>query len=360
MSDLPPPSAPPPPGWYPDPTTGGRGFRWWDGSTWTDQWSEWPEADVEQPAALAPVGEWFNELLGLVSGRAGHLFTLIVVVLVPITLVNATAAYYAFRGLVVTVDEDAGTVSAVNDGVGVELYAAVAGTYLLMVLASVLLAVAATRQARAQIEERPEPWSESAIGGLRRLGRATGNLFVVWLCLFALYLVLVIGLALSPVLLLVLLPLWLAGSFWIAIRFAFAATAASLAPSGVGSLATSRRLTSGRVTGLLGRMMLLGLLSVSVWLLLRLIATPFVALAGGGDAAPLDPGATEIAVGDLLGDNPATFAVGQLFGALGSGAALVLWAAGLALLYRDLHGPLAADVASDDLASDDLAISDGH
>ncbi|MCP4222982.1 MAG: DUF2510 domain-containing protein, partial [Actinomycetia bacterium] len=45
MSEPPPPSPhQPPPGWYHDPQSGGRGFRWWDGTTWTEKRSDHPDA----------------------------------------------------------------------------------------------------------------------------------------------------------------------------------------------------------------------------------------------------------------------------------------------------------------------------
>ena len=143
-----------------------------------------------------------------------------------------------------------------------------------------------------------------------------------------------------PILLLITFPLWIVGSFWLSVRLSLTNVAASLAPAGVRCLRTSWNLTRSRFWALFGRMALLTLFSISLSLLMRIVASPFVAIGGGAGTAPFESGANEIRFADLLGDNLAVFAIGQLFSALGNGAAVVLWAVGFVLLYRDLSGPL--------------------
>ncbi|MEL7158041.1 MAG: hypothetical protein AAFN30_15790, partial [Actinomycetota bacterium] len=276
----------------------------------------------------------------LASSRAGHFFTMIVTLVVPATLINGLASFYAFRGLVITSDAEAETFSVSNDQASASNYALAAVTYLMLLVAGIILTLAATRQAWAQSNDEAEPWSDSVRAAFGRLGRAVGNLLVVGAVLFGLYLVLVISVAVSPALLLITFPVWLVAVFWFGARFCLVSTAATLAPRGTGCLRTSWDLTATRVRSLIGRMAVLTLFSVSLWLLMRIVAAPFVAIAGAPEPVDLDAGADELRVGELLGDNPATFAIGQLFGALGNGTALVLWAVGLALVYRDLRGPV--------------------
>jgi hypothetical protein len=107
----------------------------------------------------------------------------------------------------------------------------------------------------------------------------------------------------------------------------------------VGCLATSWNLTRQRFWAMLGRMALLLLISISLSLVTSLAATPFTAIAGGSGAAGFEPGAEEFRFAELLGDNPAIFAIGQLFSAMGNGASTVVWAVGLLLIYRELKGP---------------------
>ena len=78
-------------------------------------------------------------------------------------------------------------------------------------------------------------------------------------------------------------------------------------------------------------MALLTLFSVSISLLMQMVATPFVAIAGGNGTTPVEPGASEILLMDVLGANPAVFAIGQLFSAIGNGAAMILWTVGFVL-----------------------------
>ncbi|MEZ5343738.1 MAG: DUF2510 domain-containing protein [Acidimicrobiales bacterium] len=65
-------SPPAPPGWYPDPR---RQFelRWWDGTDWTEH-----THNYDRPVAggKSPRGEWMSRTLSAVTGRAGHIFTL--------------------------------------------------------------------------------------------------------------------------------------------------------------------------------------------------------------------------------------------------------------------------------------------
>ncbi|KLL12338.1 MULTISPECIES: phospholipid scramblase-related protein [Protofrankia] len=47
----------PPAGWYADPS-GQHGFRYWDGTTWTDQVSDVPSGQPESPGKTAPAQGW--------------------------------------------------------------------------------------------------------------------------------------------------------------------------------------------------------------------------------------------------------------------------------------------------------------
>ncbi|AEH11694.1 MULTISPECIES: phospholipid scramblase-related protein [Protofrankia] len=47
----------PPAGWYADPS-GQHGFRYWDGTTWTDQVSDAPSGQPESPGKTAPAQGW--------------------------------------------------------------------------------------------------------------------------------------------------------------------------------------------------------------------------------------------------------------------------------------------------------------
>ncbi|MGF1597701.1 MAG: DUF2510 domain-containing protein [Acidimicrobiales bacterium] len=338
MGDTPPPPPPtsPPPGWYPDPTTG-VGFRWWDGLSWTEQTT----AQVgPSPVGPPQVGEWMSELTRTVTDRAGHFFPMIVLLAIPPGLLNGVAVWYVLRNAVLVTNSDTGEFSFTNPGAGPELYAVVVISFLALVVATVYLAVAASRQARAQHDGAPEIWSASMLDGLRRLPRALGFTALVGGALVLAYVVMiVIGVA-APVTLILSFPVWLVGSFLIATRLSLGIIGASLAPAGVSALAASWHATGGRFWTVLGRLVLLVIISISLSLVTSVAATPFLAIGGGGASSPAGANGDELRLADLMGDNPATFAIGQLFSALGNGVATVVWAIGLTLLYRDLGGPV--------------------
>lgn len=344
MTDLPPPSGPPP-GWYPDPATG-QGFRWWDGSAWTAQ----TIADLEQSNRMAPAGQWLREAMRLAISRAGHLFPLIVVLNVPVNLLFAVAFWYALHGAVFSTEP--GTRTLTNPDGSVVRYGLLVAAMVLSFLTSVVLSSAAVHQARAALHEEPVPWSDSLLATLRRLPAVLLAGAASAVVIAGLYLAFFASVALAPVLVLATFPLWLVGSALAAVRFSLAVPAATVGPSPGRALATSWSLTRTRFWALFGRLVLLLLLGLSVLFLAQVVASPIVALAGGGAKETITPGATRIPVADVVGDNPAAFAIGQLFSALGGGAATILVGVATFLLYRELGGagaePAAEPVAAND------------
>lgn len=340
MTDLPPPSGPPP-GWYTDPATG-HGFRWWDGTAWTDQTvATLGPATVGSAAGqrLTPPGHWLREALRLGLSRAGHLFPLVVVLSVPASLLFGAAFWYALHDAVITSDTATGRFSFSNPGSGPARYALVGVTVVVSLLASAVLSAAAIHQAQAALEEEPEPWSASLQAALRRLPAVLVAAFAVGFALVGLYLLMLASAKASPTLILLTFPLWVVGSALAGVRLSLAMAGAVVAPSPRGVLSRSWELTRTRFWALLGRLVLLMLAGLSVLFLAEVVASPLIAIAGGGAKTTVTPGATRIALADVLGDNPAAFAIGQLFNALGGGAATILAGIATLLLYRELGGP---------------------
>lgn len=332
MTELPPPSGPPP-GWYRDPTPGTGGFRWWDGASWTDQWSEAPAAGHE---GLTPVGEWINEVLRVLRSRAGHYFPLIVTFIIPTMLLNGLTSWFAFHDLVVTTDANTGDVSYANPGAEPLLYAASFASFALLVLAVVTFVICCASQTQRAIGEEPEMWSESLQNGLRRLPRASGLIIGLIVVAYALAL----GAWLAPAVFILAVVLWAPLLLWVGGRLTLTTVVVAVAASEVSAMRTSWRLTRGHFFALLGRMGMLTFFSVSLLLLMQFIATPFIAIGGGSGTSPVETDSGVLRFADLLGDNAAVFAIGQLFSSLGNGIAFVMWAIGFVLVYRDLSGPL--------------------
>ncbi|MEZ5409687.1 MAG: DUF2510 domain-containing protein [Acidimicrobiales bacterium] len=345
MSDPPPPpTGGPPPGWYPDPGTG-AGLRWWDGTAWTEHVGEPPPAPGTGAVPSGPrhgltaPGEWLREAVRIGKARAGHFFPLVVLLMVPTTLLNGLALWLALREAVITTDADAGTIAFDNPGGSAGLYVLVGLSSLLVAVASLVLIVASARQAQAELDERPEPWSVSLAGTGARLVRSLGVGAALLGILGVLYGMVAASIAFAPALVLLTFPLWLVGSVLALVRLCLAPVAAALAPPGTRALRISWDLTQGRFWAVFGRCLLLVLVGLMLSVLASLVASPFAAIGGEG-ASSLQPGAERIPLEELLGSNPAVLAIRQLFGALGNGAATVLWGIGLSLLYRNLSGPV--------------------
>lgn len=346
MTDLPPPSGPPP-GWYPDPSTG-QGFRWWDGMAWTDQTSA--SAQPVQPAGdrlMAPA-EWLRQAVRTGASRAGHFFPMVVLVLLPTTLLNGLAAWFALHNAVLLTDSDTGAITFTNPSGGPGRYALVAASSVLLLASTVLLAVSATRQALAVLDEAPEPWSVSMLAALRRLPAALLVGLAVGGTVVGLYALLLVSGAVSPALLLITLPLWIVGSLLAAVRLSLALCAVTVAPVPRRGLGLSWTLTRSRFWALLGRLALLVVVGLMFSILSNLVAAPLVAIVGGAASSGASPTANEIHFVEFMGDNPAVFAISQVFNALGNGAATIVWAIGMLLIYRSLKGPIAPRVVLDD------------
>ena len=123
------------------------------------------------------------------------------------------------------------------------------------------------------------------------------------------------------------------------VRFSFVGTVATLGGGEDQPFSTSWRLSGVAQLPLTGRLLLLAFLALNVILAAGVLGTPFTALAGGGGNVTQSSDDTLI-LNDLLGPNPAVFAIGSLFNALGVGLNYLLAAIGTTLLYLKLNGPV--------------------
>lgn len=349
----------PEPGWYQDPSQPGS-HRWWDGAGWTDQ----VLSNVAVGNGLSSPGDWFAEAVRLARARAGHLFTIVVLISLPATIVAGLLTWLAIDGVALEnfgPDAD-GLPRAVGfTGVGA-LYGL--GSILVTAIASALAIGAMTHQISsneaADAAERafvggqaPSahdqygrdddavvvdtcPWSDSIGFVLRRPLRVLGAFLGPVVAIVSLWFVTLILAVIVPALAILFLGVVVA-SVLIVVRFSLGMTAAAIGPREDNSLKVSSRLTTGIVGSVLGRLALLVLAAFTVQIFSAFLTAPITSAFGNEG---LQPGVTEIALRELVGGNPAAYLAGRVVGSIVSGMTLALIAAGLFIVYRDRRGSL--------------------
>lgn len=332
--EIPPPTPGPPPGWYPDPY-GGAGYRWWDGSTWTEHAWAGEAADADR---LLPVGDLLGQTFRLLGQRLGHLFTLAVVLVLPIGVLSGAATYAWFDGVVYQ--------DGRWTGISPARTAVVVGSLLLTLVLYAAYSAAVSRQAVAAASGSPEPWSRSLVGGLRRSFRVIVANLAVWSAALLGAFVLVAGLSLlgAPGVLLGLLGVAVVGlAVWV--LSAFVTTAAAVAPAGRGAIRTSVGLARPRAAAILGRLLVLALMWWAVQIGGSALTGPVASQASAPpeDAVLVDEetGVLErLDLDALVPDNVAVMGFGLVAGSMVLAAARAVTVVGRACLYQSLDAPV--------------------
>lgn len=344
----------PPPGWYPDPITR-AGSRWWDGNAWTDHWQ--PDAIPPPPGAggfgggaggvsdygggLGPIGPWLSGVFGWLGERIGHLFTLMVVLILPASLFQAIATWMAIRNLRFEgLDTNSPSFEGFDAGAAI-----VAGVSVLVyAFASIVYSAAVARQSAMVDRQAAESWSETLrfLGG--RLGRLLGGTLIVPLILFAAfvaYIVVAVALAAvaGPLGVLFAVVAWVP-IVWLGLRLTMVTTSAAVGPKGSRMVGGSWAMTRGHVAGILGRLLLLMLIGIAANMAASAVTSPF-SMAFGGEE--LDPAALDtFSFGDLFNDNGGLFVLVQVISSMAGAVSSAIYGAGLYGLYRRLSGEVDA------------------
>ncbi|MBT8240241.1 MAG: DUF2510 domain-containing protein, partial [Acidimicrobiia bacterium] len=171
------PASPPPPGWYPDPQSPSM-LRWWDGGQWTN---DIRPADLGSPtpgpsagSRLRPVGDWMTETFRLLVNNAGALFTLMVVLVIPASLLSGIGTWFGVRNLVIIIDEDAPADQLPFEVEGLESLGLVVAGLVLNFFLSIVFSIAGTRLAMSGRFAPAQHWSEALTTGVRRLPPVLG------------------------------------------------------------------------------------------------------------------------------------------------------------------------------------------
>ncbi len=342
------PSSNPPPGWYPDPQTPGM-LRWWDGGQWSN---DIRPADTAQTGGqdggsrLRPISDWMTETFRLLVNNAAALFTLVVVLVVPASLLFAGVLWGTLRDVVIRIDDNAPSDEFPISVEGFEDFS-LAGTggllilgLLLNILLTLVFSVSGTRLVMSGRFGEAMSWSKGLASGFRRLPAMIGWTIVgfglVVVAFIALVVVTAVAGAVSGGLaVLVGLIAFLGVGLLLFGRYSMIFSSPMVGATGSRNPRTVHRITSGLWGGLLGRTLLLVLVTTAASFAGSVITGPLGAV--GGAQSPT--GNEEILrIADMVGGNIGIFMIIQLISAIVSAFTVLLWHVGMSVLFEDLGG----------------------
>ncbi len=332
-SDVPPPQVAP--GWYPDPR---RQFelRWWDGNLWTEH-----THNYEQSPQTGSRSDWLGRTIKAVASRAGHVFTLTLLLAAVPSVLTTLAVWWAVEGVVLTFTrapvEDI-EVTGFDQGRLLPLGAAVLFSFLV----SVVLGAALRRQTVAADAGRSDSWAVSLWATVQRLPRLLGT-WISWALVLAvagivaLVVISIVAVA-APILLLAIIPAVVALGCLFMIHVGLVPAAAALAPKGVGAWRQSWEAPKGRRMDFLVRSFLIWAITLGFQFF---VGTSFSSLSGANGEG-LDPEADVIEMTRLsfLGSNLALVVGSGLLVAIIGGFAAATRATGYGLLYKESGGAI--------------------
>ncbi|MGI9603244.1 MAG: DUF2510 domain-containing protein [Acidimicrobiales bacterium] len=333
MNDL------PVPGWYPDPEGSGS-LRWWDGRQWTSAFQPVVAAPPPAPAdylgsgRFRPVGDWFSQIFSMLIDRAGHLFTLAAITLVPATVAAYCCLWQAFREVdVVVLDGVIDDVTGWSGPRTVWLVAALA----FLGLGSLAFAVTAQHQLWAAALQQPSDWRRSVHFGVGAFWRLLGWAIIIGLVFAAIMVVLVAAGAVLGVLLLVLIPAALVGVVFVSVHLQFLLVA--VVASREHALSATFSVARGRWWAALGRTALGALVAVAASLAFAFAGQILSVLAGAtGEIESIGDGRQVAHLQEFVPSLGAAVVLG-IVGAIQAGASQAVTMANLASMYTDAGAP---------------------
>ncbi len=337
----------PAPGWYEDPQQSSM-LRWWDGGRWTNDIRPMDPThsagSSEDQWGLRPVGDWMTENFRLIVNNAGAIFTLMIILVMPASLLSSVGVWGVMRDVVVTVDDGSNGPTVDFEGFTSPILLGLSlGANFILILLFNLSVI------RLLLGNRFTPlvdWSSSLRSAIAKFPAVLG-----WTLLgIGLLIGLTIGMGIftsvaveiSPLLgvlvglgLFVVVPLILWG------RYSMIFTSPMAAASGARNPMEVHRITRGRALGVFGRCLLLALVSLAAYLAGSVITGPLSVVGG---TQPVDPDSGVFRIADAVGNNRELFMLLQLGVSIFGSLAVLIWHIGVALLFEDLGGKLDPDL----------------
>ena len=319
------------PGWYPDPRRQYE-LRWWDGTQWTEHTHNYDEAP-----ATGGRSEWISKTVKALTSRAGHVFTLALLLSALPAALMILAVWWAAEDIVLTYQLEP-TVEISISGYNASRVVPLAVMFLVTLLTSVIFGAAVRRQTVAASKGRLDPWSTSLAATLRRLPRLVG-VWITWsLVLFgagmAAMMIVALIAAAAPALIIVAAPAGVIGFVVLLLQLSLVPAGAALAPKGVNVWRQAWRAAAGRRREFLVRGFLIWSLTVAMQFF---VGSLFSGLSGSSaDPVDLSADVLELTRANVLGSNVVLAVASGLIVAMIGGFAAGARATGYGLLYDEV------------------------